>query len=127
MKDKNSFKNLEQGLDRGVVLLNFSTPWCAPCSLQEPIITRIRNRFKQRARVLSLNIDEMQEVATELGIHSVPTIVILKQGKEIERLIGLQEEQVLANALERVMGVKQRKSGSWELQKRKEEESEKDV
>ncbi len=109
IEERGSLEEIQRHLTNGVVLMNFSAPWCAPCKLQEPIIENLVRKFKDKAKVLSLDVNEMQDVAKEMGIHSVPTIVIFKQRKEIERFVGLQEEQVLVSALERAIGLRREK------------------
>ena len=88
----------------GVVLVDFNASWCAPCRAQEPIIRHLATKFEEQARVTSLNIDENRETALKLCIHSIPTLVLFKNGKEIQRFIGLQSEKSLSQAIENVLG-----------------------
>ena len=88
----------------GVVLVDFNASWCAPCRAQEPIIRQLALKFKDQAMVTSLNIDDNRETALKLCIHSIPTLVLFKNGKEIQRFIGLQSEKLLSQAIENVLG-----------------------
>ena len=88
----------------GVVLVDFNASWCAPCRVQEPIIRQLAIKFEDQAMVTSLNIDENRKTALKLGIHSIPTLVLFKNGKEIRRFIGLQPEKLLSQAIENVLG-----------------------
>ena len=99
---ENGFKNaIRHG---GVVLVDFNASWCAPCRAQEPIIRQLAIKFEEQARVTSLNIDENRETALKLCIHSIPTLVLFKNGKEIQRFIGFQSEKFLSQAIENVLG-----------------------
>ena len=98
---ENEFRS---AIRHGVVLVDFNAAWCAPCRAQEPIIRQLARKFQDRAMVTSLNIDENRETALELCIHSIPTLVLFKNGKEIQRFIGLQSEQLLSQAIENVLG-----------------------
>ena len=98
---ENEFKS---AIQYGVVLVDFNAAWCAPCRAQEPIIRQLARKFQDRAMVTSLNIDENRETALELCIHSIPTLVLFKNGKEIQRFIGLQSEKSLSQAIKNVLG-----------------------
>jgi thioredoxin 1 len=80
-------------------LILFSTPWFAPCRLQEPILRRLASRFEGKATMGEVHVDEYPEVAWKLGIQGVPTVIIFKKGKELQRFVGLQPEDMLSNAL----------------------------
>ena len=91
-------------IEKGVSLFDFNAPWCAPCRVQAPIIKQLAEKFEGKAFITALNIDENRETALKLGIHSIPTMIIFKNGREIRRFIGLQSEDALSQALENVLG-----------------------
>ncbi len=86
-----------------LALVDFNAPWCAPCSLQEPIIRRIADQYAGRAYVATINIDERSDVASELGIRFIPTLIFFKDNKEVKRLTGLQPEDTISEVLERFL------------------------
>ncbi len=86
---------------KGVVLIDFWAPRCPPCRVQGPIIDRIATAMSGKAKVGKYNVDEESEIADRFGFKSIPTLIILKDGVEIERFTGLQTEQTLMSALER--------------------------
>jgi len=87
----------------GVTLVDFNAPWCAPCHAQLPILSRIAQQFQARASVISLNIDDYRRTAQDYGIRNIPTLIIFRNGKEIQRFVGLQSEAVLSRALEGIV------------------------
>lgn len=89
-------------IQNGVTLIDFNAPWCAPCLSQKPIIDRLTKRFKGRAIITTINVDDHPNLVKKLGIRSVPTLVYFKNGKEIQRLIGLQSETTLSEILEKI-------------------------
>ncbi len=95
MNEVSSEEHLRTVIERGVTLVDFSAPWCAPCRAQEPILTRMAGRFA----VVAVNVDKCRTTARKLGILSIPTLIIFKNGKEIQRFVGIQSESVLADAL----------------------------
>jgi len=87
----------------GVTLTDFNAPWCAPCRTQEPILKKLADQFQEKALVAAMNVDQNQDVAMQLGIRSIPTLIIFKDSKEIERFVGVQPEAVLSEALENAL------------------------
>ena len=98
-----SEKKFNDLIMHGVTLVDFNTPWCAPCRAQEPILSAIAKQFADKASVIAMNLDNCPEIARALGIRSIPTLVIFKNGKEIQRFVGLQSEAVLSDALKSVL------------------------
>ena len=86
-------------IGEGVTLVDFNAPWCAPCHAQEPILSKIAGQFEGKATVVAVNIDDSRNTAQNFGIRSIPTLIIFKNGKEIQRFVGLQPETVLSVAI----------------------------
>ena len=103
IKEITSESDLRKAINKGVWLIAFSTPWCSPCRLQEPIMHRLEHKFQGKALLGTLNIDQSPETASDLGIHSIPTLVIFRNNKEIQRFIGLQSEETLSEALQKLI------------------------
>lgn len=103
VKEIVSNEEFQDSIEKGVALVDFNAPWCAPCRSQEPIIKELADQFEGKALIAALNIDENQELAIKLGIRSVPTLVIFKNAKEIQRFIGMQSGKTLSEALEKVL------------------------
>ena len=90
-------------INNGVSLIDFNAPWCAPCRAQGPIVQQLSEQFEERAVIAEMNIDENQQAAMKLGIQSIPTLAIFKNGKEVQRFIGLQSQDTLSAAIEKVL------------------------
>ena len=99
-----SFRELEAWVKSGVALVDFESPWCSPCRDQKPIIDTLARRFKGEARIIELNIDDHRQFAIQLGITSIPTLIIFKNGRVVERCVGQQPAVVLSRALAIVLG-----------------------
>jgi thioredoxin 1 len=93
-------KEFKRSIQHGVALVDFNAPWCGPCRVQEPIIAELSEQFSGRAIIAEMNIDENQETAIEMGIKSIPTLAVFRNGKEIRRFVGLQSSKTLTQALE---------------------------
>ena len=82
------------------VLVDCWAPWCMPCLTQHPILEKVADELQGKALITSLNTEENRDAAYRLNIHSIPTLVIFKDGQERQRLIGLQKADSLTRALE---------------------------
>ena len=103
VKEIRSGSELEKVIMDGISLMDFSAPWCAPCRLQEPIIEQLAAQFEGKALFARMNIDQDREVVMNLGIQSIPTLIIFKNSKEIQRFVGLQSESALSEALKKIL------------------------
>lgn len=97
VNDKNFKSEVLEG--DGKVLVDFWAPWCGPCKMQTPILEKIAKSGDLKAKITKLNTDENPETAQNFGIHSIPTIIIFENGSEVERLIGVQPENILKEKL----------------------------
>lgn len=81
------------------VLIDFWATWCGPCRMLSPIIDEIAEEVNEDVKVGKVNVDEEQDLAMEFGVMSIPTLVIMKNGKEIRRMVGVQEKQTILDAI----------------------------
>lgn len=102
--DRSLQRRFKQSVARGVTLVDLSAPWCAPCRAQTPIVRALGKRFGSAARVKIINIEKHREIALQLGVQSIPTIILYKNGREVRRFIGLQNSDTLGQAIEQLVG-----------------------
>ena len=83
----------------GVTLIDFWAPWCMPCKIQGPIVSEVADELVGKAAICKLNIDKNKKTAAVLGIRSIPTILIFKDGKVVNKLVGVKSKSVLLKAV----------------------------
>ncbi len=82
------------------VLLDFWAVWCNPCKMIAPHVDALASEYDGRAKVMKVNVDEEQEIATKYGIMSIPTLLFFKEGKVVDTLVGAVPKSSIASKLE---------------------------
>lgn len=72
------------------VVVDLWAPWCAPCRMIAPVVEGLGKEFAGRVRFVKLNIDENPATASRFRVDSIPTLLVMKGGREVDRLVGLQ-------------------------------------
>ncbi len=92
--------NFESTIKSGVSLVDFWAEWCGPCKVQGPIISELADEIDGKASICKLDIDKNQKIAQKYGIQSIPTILIFKDGKPVDKLVGVKPMRALMKALQ---------------------------
>ncbi len=89
--------NFEKEITKSVkpVLVDFWAPWCMPCKLIAPIVEKLAIEMKDKVSVLKANVDDSPDIATELSIMNIPTLVLFKAGKEVLRIVGVNSKEAI--------------------------------
>ena len=85
-------KTIEEAGDKPV-MVDFFAEWCGPCKMAAPIIDKLADKYKDKAIVAKLNVDENQDIAALYGVMSIPTVMMFKNGKLVNRQIGFIGEE----------------------------------
>ena len=87
--------------NKGLVLVDLWASWCGPCKMLAPTVEELADELKGKVIVGKLNIDDYTEFAIGLGVVSIPTLILFKDGREVGRLVGVQPKQAIVNMIER--------------------------
>lgn len=92
-------ENFDATVASGVTLVDFYADWCGPCKMMGPVIDELANEFSEKATIGKVDIDSAQSTAAKNQITSIPTLVLFKNGQEVEKIIGLQNLDSLRSLL----------------------------
>jgi thioredoxin 1 len=83
------------------VLVDFWAEWCAPCRMLAPTVEAVAEKYASNARVVKLNVDDNPSVSQRFGIKGIPTLILFKNGREEERVVGATSEQAISRMLDK--------------------------
>jgi thioredoxin 1 len=82
------------------VLIDFWAVWCGPCRAISPIVSELADEYAGKVKVCKVDVDTAQNIAAEYGIRSIPTLIFMKNGEEVDRIIGVTSKQGIVKKIE---------------------------
>jgi thioredoxin len=83
------------------VLVDFWAQWCAPCRMLAPTVEAVAEKYQGSATVVKLNVDDNPEVSQRYGIKGIPTLILFKNGKEEERVVGATSKEAISRMIDK--------------------------
>ncbi|MFN7253612.1 MAG: thioredoxin family protein [Microcystis sp.] len=99
IQDETEFDSLLNS--ESLLVVDCTATWCGPCKLVAPLIDRLADDYRDRAKVFKLDLDSNKPVAKRFGIRSIPAVMVFKQGKLIETLVVVKPYEEFTAAVER--------------------------
>lgn len=90
----------DQAVSQGVTLVDFWAGWCGPCKMLAPTIDQLAESYEGKATIAKIDVDAEPNLARRFGVMSIPTVVILKDGAEVDRKVGLLPADAYTAALD---------------------------
>ncbi|WCN38500.1 thioredoxin [Aneurinibacillus uraniidurans] len=83
----------------GTVLVDFWAPWCGPCKMIAPVLEEIDGEIGGKVKIVKVNVDDNSESAQRFGVMSIPTLMLVKDGQVVDKIVGFQPKENLLNAI----------------------------
>jgi thioredoxin 1 len=96
-------KNFRAETGKGVVLVDFWAEWCMPCKVMGPVLNKLAEDETFGAVVAKLNVDHFPSVSQKFNIRGIPTIIVFKNGKEVERIVGVKPGDFLVKQVNKYL------------------------
>jgi len=94
-------KNFQHQINAKTILVDFWASWCAPCRMMAPVLNEVSEEI-DKVFVGKINIDEYQSVAAKYNVRNIPTMIIFKNGKEVDRIVGIKSKSYLLQQINRI-------------------------
>ncbi|WP_456278070.1 thioredoxin [Bacillus sp. AK128] len=94
-------QNFTAETSEGLVLADFWAPWCGPCKMIAPVLEELDGEMGEKVKIVKLDIDENPDTASQFGVMSIPTLLVIKNGEVVDKVIGFQPKDALAEVLEK--------------------------
>ena len=85
------------------VLVDFWAEWCGPCRMLAPVLEEVAPGYQGKLKIVKLNVDENPDAGARYGVMSIPTMIIFKGGKEIDRVVGAVSKNEVQNRINRIL------------------------
>ncbi len=87
-------------IEKGIVVVDFFATWCGPCKLLAPVYEELGNEMQDNAKFLKVEIDQNMDLAKRFMVSTVPTIMIFKDGKPVETMVGFMPKETIKTKVE---------------------------
>lgn len=98
-----SENNFDHQTRRGVTLVDFWATWCMPCKMMVPALNDVAEELNGKAKVAKVDVDQHQLLAAKYNVRSIPTLILLRDGKEVKRFVGVKDKNFLLKQIREVM------------------------
>ncbi|MEE4177348.1 MAG: thioredoxin [Bacteroides sp.] len=94
-------RNFQQKINGGLVLVDFWADWCMPCKVMGPVLNDVAESMQGKATVAKLNVDHFKSISSKYAIRNIPSLILFKNGKEVERFVGIKQKDFLIKQMQK--------------------------
>ena len=94
-------QNFKQEIAEGLVLVDFWATWCGPCKMIAPVLEELDAEMSDKVKIVKVDVDENQGTASDYGIMSIPTLLLMKDGETVDKVVGFRPKEALAELVEK--------------------------
>ncbi|MDO9257306.1 MAG: thioredoxin [Bacteroidales bacterium] len=95
--------NFQAQVKNGVTLVDFWAAWCMPCKMMAPVLNETAEALGNTAQIAKLDVDSNRESSAKYGVRSIPTLILFKNGKEVNRFVGVKTKDFLLKEISKVV------------------------
>ena len=99
-----TFTCMQLSTGPGVTLIDFTAAWCGPCRVMKPVLAALGSEYAGRVAIVEVDVDDEPVLAQQFDVRSMPTFVVLRDGKEVGRVVGSRPRAFIAGVLDRALG-----------------------
>jgi thioredoxin 1 len=93
-------QNFASEIGSGLVLVDFWAPWCGPCKMIAPVLEEVDGEMGEQVKIVKLDVDENPETSAKYGVMSIPTLLVFKDGEQVDKVVGYQPKENLTSLLQ---------------------------
>ena len=94
--------NFQYQLQSGIALVDFWASWCMPCKMMAPILNEVAAEAGGKVKICKVDVQQYQDISAKFSVRNIPTLILFKNGKEINRFVGVKTKQFLQNEINKV-------------------------
>ena len=95
-------QNFNQQIKKGVILVDFWASWCAPCKMMAPVLNELADTVTENKSIGKVNVETDRLISSKYNIRSIPTMILFKDGKEINRFVGIKSKEFLLKEMAKI-------------------------
>ncbi|CZQ60373.1 thioredoxin [Staphylococcus aureus] len=93
--------DFDSKVESGLQLVDFWATWCGPCKMIAPVLEELAADYEGKADILKLDVDENPSTAAKYEVMSIPTLIVFKDGQPVDKVVGFQQKENLAEVLDK--------------------------
>ncbi len=99
-------QNFKTETVKGFAIVDLYADWCGPCKMMAPIFEEVAKQYEGKVKMGKMNVDESPETPGQFGISGIPTVIFLKDGEMVGKLVGFQSKETFVAKIEELFGIK---------------------